>query len=184
MRYIKLKITICLFLIIFLTSYSGYSQHLSFNDLLSLYKNNTEQNEELLNKKGFTYKNSEKNDEIKSDIITWLFKKPGKSDEFSNEYFTKECSSVFMNNCEKISYYLKDATHFNNLKSSMKSNFFKFIYSSTNDNGVLSHYYLIAGPIQVRFCTIPKSSKLATKVYAVELKKIEISVENKDDSKN
>lgn len=179
MRNIKSKITICLFLNIFLVNYSGNSQHLSYNDLLSLYKNNTEQSEELFNKKGFVFKNSEKDGETKSDIITWFFKKPGSRDDFSNEYFFKECSSLFMNHCEKVSYYMTDAIHFGKLKSSMKLNFYKFLYSNTNNNGVLSHYYLIAGPIEVRFCTIPRSGELGTKVFAVELRKIEFTEEKK-----
>ena len=179
MRNIKSKITICLFLNIFLVNYTGFSQHLSYNDLLSLYKNNTEQNEELLNKKGFVFMNSEKDDKTKSDIITWLFKKPGRSDDFSNEYFIKECSSLFMNHCENITYYLTDAIHFGKLKSTLKSMTYKFLVSNTNENGVLSHYYLIPGPTEVKFSTIPNSDKLGTKVFAVGLRKIEITEENK-----
>jgi hypothetical protein len=179
MKSIKSKITACLFFNIFLINHSGFSQHLLYNDLLSLYNNNTEENEGLLNKKGFSFQNSKKDREAETTLITWIFSKQGVDNGFSNEFFTKECTSVFMNNCEKIAYYLTDEKHFDKLKSSMKLNFYKFLFSDTNDNGVLSHYYLIAGPIQVRFCTIPKSEQLTTKIYVIELKKVEITVENK-----
>ena len=66
--------------------------------------------------------------------------------------------------------------HFNSIKSNMKLSFNKFMYSDTNENGVLSHHYLIPGPLEATFSTIPYNSGI--KVYVLEIKKMNVTVEN------
>lgn len=173
------------FFLIFLSQLTekAFSQHLNYSDILNVYKSNSESNESFLTKKGFTFFNSEKNDETKNTIITWMYKRPGSNTGSSNEYIIKECTNLFQGNCEIVTYYTVNEEHFNFLKTSMKTNFYKFLYSNTNKNGGLSHHYLIPaaglpGPTEASFETIPKNEKMKTNIYVFSLRKINVGVKD------
>ncbi|WP_395767818.1 hypothetical protein [Aquirufa sp.] len=161
---IKYIITLCIILI---APYC-YSQHLNFQDLQILYNGNTDENSTILYDRGFVYSNSKKNPD-KSEQITWMFKKPDSNS--LNEYFFKNCSSLFSNKCEKIIYTTSSEKHFISLKKSMQTGINKYLTSKTNENGVLSLYYMIPGPLIAKFSTIP----LNPRVFSVELEFMEIT---------
>lgn len=167
-----------IFHIFFITlSFAGisqysFSQHLKFNDLVALYKGSVAQNDEYLRNKYFVLKSSEKDEINKSTELTWMYNRPGSNSSTSNEYFIKTCASLFKGECDKVTYMTTDANHFTNLKSGMNQSFNKFLFSETNDYGVLSHHYLIPGPIDAIFKTIPRSETVSTSVYVLEFKKM------------
>lgn len=88
-----------LIVIIFLAiSHAGFSQHLSLNELIKLHKNKTEINEELLYKKDFIFYDSEYDSQNQTTKLTWQNK------QNKDEYFIKECSKLFMNECNQVTY--------------------------------------------------------------------------------
>jgi hypothetical protein len=160
---IKYIITLC---IIFIAPYC-YSQHLNFQDLQILYNGNTDENSTVLYERGFVYYNSKK-DPDKSEQITWMFKKTDSNT--SSEYFFKNCSSLFLNKCEKITYMTTSEKHFISLKKGMQTGINQYINSNTNGKGVLCLNYLIPGPLLAKFSTIP----LNPRVFTVEIEFMEI----------
>lgn len=168
MYYKPAKYIIIIF--VFFTSQMCFSQHLTFQDLKNLYHENTERNSTILYEKGFVFKNSKK-DINKLEQLLWMYNRDGSNT--SSEYFTKDCTNLFLNKCEKVTYMTSSEKHFVALKKSMQLNFYKFLFSNTNENGVLSHQYLIPGPITATFSTIP----LNPRVYVIELEYLEVKEE-------
>lgn len=141
------------------------AQHLTFNDLLLIYKSNIESCDELLIQKRFVIYNSETKE--KNDI-TWTYKRT------SSEYIIKNCSSIFFNDCDGITYMTSDLNCYNKHRQNMKSELYKYLVSTTNENGVLSHHYLGEGPLEYIFSTIPTNSELKVNVFTIEIKKMDI----------
>jgi hypothetical protein len=182
--FYRKKTVLVIFLVsIFFFNKSVFSQHLSYNDILTLYKSNSEENETFLSKKGFTFSKSEKDDATNKTSITWMYRRPGVNNSSSNEYIIKDCSNLFQGDCESITYYTASEVHFNILKNTMKAKFYKFIYSDTNEYGVLSHHYLIPaaglpGPTEAIFKTIPKTENLPSKVFVLIFRKVKVEVKD------
>ena len=168
----KINQKILIIFICLLISQKLFSQHLTFNDLLNLYKSNTEKNDEILLKKGFEFTNTQNDIENKVSTLNWTYQKS------KNEFFIKECSNLFLNKCGLITYMTTDLNHFIVLKNSMKSMTNTFLYTNTNENGILSHHYLIPGPLEAIFSTIPISSANSIKVYILDLKKMDVKMSN------
>ena len=131
----KIKtITFLLFLLIFCKH--ALSQHLSYNDLLTLQSINTEKCEEILSLKGFVLNETNYDEETKKTRLVWKYQ------NLDNEMFVKNCSNLFARECEEISYITNNETTFINIKKSLKSGFNIYAYSDTKE-GVLRHHYLI-----------------------------------------
>lgn len=167
----KKLINVLIVIIFCVISLAGFSQHLSLNELIKLHKNKTEINEELLYKKGFIFYDSEYDSQNQTTKLTWQNK------QNKDEYFIKECSKLFINECDQVTYITSNLSYFNLLKNNLKLSLNKFLYSGTNEAGVLSHNYLIPGPLQATFSTIPLNNGKIKNVYVLVLKKMEFKIE-------
>jgi hypothetical protein len=167
----KIKSIVTAFFLLFISN-KGISQHLTYFDLLNLHNSSVERCEEILNKKGFVLSENKYDEESKETKLTWKYQ------NFSNEYFIKTCSNLFMGECKEIIYMISNEQFFNTLKNNMKANFNIFTYSDTNSNGVLSHHYLIADEREVILDTFPTSLS-KTKIFAIAIKKIKIEMVEK-----
>jgi hypothetical protein len=83
-----------------------------------------------------------------------------------------------MNECNQVTYMTSNLSYFNLLKNNLKLSLNKFLYSGTNEAGVLSHHYLIPGPLQATFSTIPLKNGKIINVYVLVIKQMDIKVED------
>ena len=171
----KIK-TIIIAVLLLLIINKGISQHLTYNDLLTLQSSNVEKSEEILSKKGFEFSDSKYDEISKETTLNWKYK------NMDNEYFSKTCSNLFASKCTEIFYVPNNELSFNTIKNNMKAGFNKFFYSDTNNKGVLSHHYLIAAfksvdmtySREVVLYTFP-TSITKTKLFAIGIKEVKFT---------
>lgn len=170
----KIK-SIIIFVLLLLIINKGISQHLTYNDLLTLQSSKVEKCEEILSKKGFEFSESKYDENSKETKLNWRYKNS------NNEYFTKTCSNLFAGDCLEILYMIGNELSFNAIKNSMKARFNLFTYSDTNSNGVLSHHYFIEAfkseektySRELVLYTFPTSIS-KTRVFAIKIHKIDV----------
>ena len=161
-----------LFLLIMLTfPCIAFTQHLTFDDLHYLYKNNLEKCDLLLTTRGFIFNKSIQEDD--GTVTTqWLFKR-GASIKSSNEYFTKNCKTA---KCDRVTYLLSDSKHFNSLKVNAVKKGAKFLWTDSDKTNGLSFYYMFVGPTELSFTSLPSTIYDNVKVFMITFKEMKIEV--------
>lgn len=130
-RVIQLISTFLLF------GFGVQSQNLSLNELFNICKKeNWDEVNELLVKKGWEYYESSKGDDEHYNIITWSYDKERYNDKAHGWFYLY----TYEGQPNKISYTFFNKQSYNNLKTAINTNGMKLIDSSIADNRIETKY--------------------------------------------